>query len=83
MSVSLFLFGVPLLLVVVEEDDGVDAGVVVELGFGAPVLSDVAASFVTWALLAVSGLFVGLGLFGLDGPAVLFASSSGRSKSNP
>ena len=83
MSVSLFLFGVPLLLVVVEVDDGVDAGVVVELGFGAPVLSGVAASFVTMALVAVPGLFIGLGLFGLDGPAVLFASSSGRSKSNP
>ena len=80
MSASLFLFGVPLLLAV-EEDDGVDAGVVVGLGLGAPVLPNVFASFVARVLLAGPGLF--LDLFDPDGPAVLFASSHGRSKSSP
>ena len=79
-SASLFLFGVPLQLAV-EEDDGVDAGVVVGLGLGAPVLSNVFVSFVARVLLAGPGLF--LDLFNPDGPAVLLASSHGRSKSSP
>ena len=79
-SASLFLFGVVLLLAV-EEDDGVDAGVVVGLGLGAPVLSNVFVSFVARVLLAGPGLF--LDLFNPDGPAILLASSHGCSKSSP
>ena len=77
---TIFLFGVFLLLAV-EEDDGVDAGVVVGLGLGAPFLSNDFVSFVARVLLAGPGLF--LDLFDPDGPAVLLASSHGRSKSSP
>ena len=57
-SASLFLFGVVLLLAV-EEDDGVEAGVVVGLGFGAPVFCSVVLSFVVRVLLAGPGFTLG------------------------
>ena len=61
-SASLFLFGVPLLLVV-EEDDGVDAGVVVDLGLGAPVLSNV---FAWMIIIFKSFLFVNVFVFHIN-----------------
>ena len=57
-SASLFLFGVVLLLAV-EEDDGVEAGVAVGLGLGAPVFCSVVLSFVVRVLLAGPGFTLG------------------------
>ena len=68
------------LLLVVEEDDGVEVGVAVGLGLGAPVFCNVVLSFVIQVLLAGPGF--ALDLFSPDGPATLLASSHGCSKSS-